>query len=68
MAKTDTTTEKPFDAVRMMRQIRDEIGKQIRDMTFEQEQRYIRKRLHEDSPGRILDTGSDAPETEKSTY
>ena len=61
MAKIDKT-EKRFDAVRMMRLIRDEIGEQIRDMTFEQEQRYIRKRLHEQSPGRILDRRSDAPE------
>lgn len=62
MAKIDRMAEKPFDAVRMMRLIRDEIGKQIRGMTYEQEQRYIRKRLHGESPGRILDTRSDAPE------
>ena len=65
MAKIDRTAEKPFDAVRMMRQIREEIGKQVRDMTFEQEQWYIRKRLHEESPGRILDTRRDAPENQE---
>ena len=54
MAKIDKETEKRFDAVRMMRLIREEIGKQTQDMTFEQEQRYIRTRLHEESPGCIL--------------
>ena len=58
MAKIDNKTEKRFDAVRMMRLIREEIGKQTQDMTFEQEQRYIRTRLHEESPGRILNRKS----------
>ena len=54
MAKLDKMAEKPFDAVRMMRLIRDEISKQIKGMTFEQEQRYIRKRLYEESAGHAL--------------
>ena len=62
MAKIDKKTEKRFDAVRMMRLIRKEIGKQTRDMTFEQEQGYIRKRLHEESPRHILDTRNDVQE------
>lgn len=62
MAKLDKMTEKPFDTVRMMRLIRDEISKQIKGMTFEQEQRYIRKRLYEESSGRVLGAKSDALE------
>lgn len=59
---------KPFDAKRMKRQIRDEIGKQIRDMMFEQEQGTSGS-----ASMRILKAVSSAPgamhsKTEKSTY
>jgi hypothetical protein len=37
--------EKPFDAVRMMRQIRDRLSEQCKEMTFEEQQQYIRERL-----------------------
>lgn len=43
------TSHKPFDAVQMMRSIRDGISEQIRDMTFEEEQAYIRKHLCDES-------------------
>lgn len=42
-----TPSKKPFDAVQMMRSIRDELNKQTKGMTFEQEQAWIRKQLHE---------------------
>jgi len=38
-------TEKPFDAVKTMREIRDEIGRAIQGMSFEEEREYIEKHL-----------------------
>ena len=38
-------SEKPFDAVQMMRQIRDKLSEQIKDMNFEVQKRYMRERL-----------------------
>jgi hypothetical protein len=38
-------TKAGFDAVRMMREIRDEISREIRDMSFEEEKRYIQEQL-----------------------
>jgi hypothetical protein len=38
-------SKKPFDAVHLMRQIRDKFSKQIKDMSFEEQQRYMRERL-----------------------
>lgn len=43
--------EKQFDAVQMMRSIRDRMSEEIRDMTFEEEEAYIRQRLHDESTG-----------------
>jgi hypothetical protein len=40
--KTIETTKK-FDAVKMMREIRDKIDRDIEGMTFEQEKEYFRK-------------------------
>ena len=65
MARND----KPFDAVRMMRSIRDRISKEISGMSFEEEQTYIQERLQDESiarscPGRK--TTSDS-ETAKAT-
>lgn len=37
--------EKPVDAVRMMRSIRNRISKEIRGMTFEEQQKYMYARL-----------------------
>ena len=37
--------EKSFDAVEMMRQLRDSLSAQCKDMTFEEQKRYIRERL-----------------------
>ena len=42
-------TEKQFDAVQMMRSIRDRISEEIKGMTFEEEQAYICERLRDAS-------------------
>lgn len=39
--------EKAFDAVRMMRQIRDKISEETKDMSFEELRAYIDQRLSE---------------------
>ena len=41
--KTKVKTEKKFDAVKMMRDIRNKIDKEIAGMTFEQEREYFNK-------------------------
>ena len=38
-------SEKSFDAVQMMRQLRDKLSAQCQDMTFEEQKQYIRERL-----------------------
>jgi hypothetical protein len=38
-------SEKSFDAVQLMRQIRDKLSEQFKDMSFEEQKRYLRKRL-----------------------
>jgi hypothetical protein len=38
-------SEKSFDAVQMMRQIRDRLSAQCKEMTFEEQKQYIRERL-----------------------
>ncbi len=53
------TSNKQFDAVQMMRSIRDELSKQISGMTFEEEQAYIRQRLREEATGDISDAGEE---------
>ena len=37
--------EKPFDAVRMMREIRDRLSEQCKEMTFEEQKQYMNERL-----------------------
>ena len=37
--------KKSFDAVHMMRQIRDRLSEQCNDMTFEEQKQYIKERL-----------------------
>ncbi len=37
--------EKPFDAVKMMREIRDKISSETQNMTFEELKEYIRKKM-----------------------
>lgn len=38
-----TKAGKTFDAVEMMRQLRDDLSRQISDMTFEEEKRYLKE-------------------------
>ena len=38
-------SEKSFDAVQTMRQLRDRLSAQCKEMTFEEQKRYIRERL-----------------------
>ena len=54
-------TEKQFDAVQMMRSIRDRISEEIKGMTFEEEQAYIREGLRGATPdcGRIMQQPAD---------
>ena len=53
-----TPGNKPFDAVQMMRSIRDELNEQIKGMTFEQEHAWIRKQLHEQPKESATDDSS----------
>lgn len=54
--------EKQFDAVQMMRSIRDRMSEDIRDMTFEEEQAYIRQRLDDEPTDVIAGAGlKDSP-------
>jgi hypothetical protein len=38
-------SKKPFDAVQMMREIRDTLSMQFQEMSFEEQKQYIRERL-----------------------
>ena len=38
-------SKKPFDAVKMMREIRDTLSMQFQEMSFEEQQQYMRERL-----------------------
>ena len=38
-------TEKSFDAVQMMRGIRNKLSEQLKDMSFEEQKRYMREQL-----------------------
>jgi len=41
--------EKTFDAVKMMREIRDKISQETQNMTFEQLKAYIKDKLKENN-------------------
>ncbi len=38
-------SEKEFDAVKMMREIRDNLSEEFKKMNYEEQKRYIRKRI-----------------------
>ena len=59
--------EKQFDAVRMMRSIRDRISKEISGMSFEEEQAYIQERLQDESIARLCTGRETTSETAKAT-
>ncbi len=42
-----TKKEKTFDAVKMMREIRDKISNETQDMTFEEFKKYLESRIKE---------------------
>lgn len=42
-----TKNEKKFDAIKVMREIREKMSKKIMDMTYEQERAYLDKLLAE---------------------
>ena len=46
MKQTIKKKEKDFDAVKMMREIRDKISREIMHMTHEEQLAYIRARLN----------------------
>lgn len=47
--KMETTkkTEKKFDAVKMMREIRDKVSSETQNMTFEELKAYIKNQINE---------------------
>ena len=45
MEKKKNKTEKKFDAIKTMREIRDKISLEIMNMTYEQERAYLDKLL-----------------------
>jgi len=42
-----TKIKKPFDAVKMMRDIRDKVSAETQNMTFEELKEYIKKKIQE---------------------
>jgi hypothetical protein len=42
-----TKKEKPFDAVKIMREIRDKISSETQNMTFDQLKAYIKQKLED---------------------
>jgi len=38
-------SEKKFDAVRMMREIRDKLSKEFMNMSYKEQKRYIKERV-----------------------
>ena len=38
-------TEKKFDAVKMMREIRDKLSKEFENMSYEEQKKYIREKI-----------------------
>lgn len=45
MTKKESNKEKKFDSVKMMRDIRDKISRDIEGMTLEEERRYLQKMI-----------------------
>jgi len=38
-------SEKEFDAVKMMREIRDKLSEEFQNMSYEEQKRYIREKI-----------------------
>ncbi len=45
MEKKTKKTKKKFDAIKVMREIRDKLSKEIMNMTYEQQRAYLDKLL-----------------------
>jgi hypothetical protein len=45
--ETTKKTEKKFDAVKMMREIRDNVSSETQDMSFEELKKYLKKQIAE---------------------
>ena len=45
--ETTKKTEKKFDAVKMMREIRDKVSSETQDMSFEELIKYLKKQIAE---------------------
>jgi hypothetical protein len=45
MTKKGSNKEKKFDSVKLMRDIRDKISKDIEGMTLDEEKRYLQKMI-----------------------
>ena len=56
-----TKDENRFDAVGMMRTIRNELDERMRGMTFDERQAYIRKHLRSASTGPDVDAVVTSP-------
>jgi len=56
-----TKKEKQFDAVKMMRDIRDNISSETQDMTFDELKAYIKQKLDENSTKLVGLTGTSLP-------
>jgi hypothetical protein len=48
-----TKKEKQFDAVKMMREIRDKISSETQNMTYEEQKEYINQKLSENNSKRV---------------
>lgn len=48
MKSKKNKTEKKFDAVKTMREIRDQLSKEIMDMTFAEEKAHLEKLLNKE--------------------
>ena len=55
------TSDKQFDAVRMMRSLRDALGEQLRGLTFEEQREYLRNRLRSPTARSLFRDASDNP-------
>ena len=54
-----TKKEKSFDAVKMMREIRDKISSETQNMTFDELKAYIKKQLADNNAKLVGKTGCD---------
>ena len=54
-------SEKPFDAVQLMRGIRDKLSEQITHMSFEEQKRHMKERLTASvKPAQLPESGTQA--------